>query len=90
MSGRLKTLLDRTNPLYTDKFIDKKVVLLVSAAEDEEWVPKFVKIGIEGWIKCFNNIFYERTFFIGGVNDAGAAKDREELKKIYEYAKKLK
>lgn len=89
MSGQLKVLLDRTNPLYTDSFINKKVILLISAAEDEDWVADFVKVGFEGWIKCFKNIFYDRTFFIGGVNKPREALNNEKLKEIYDYAKAL-
>lgn len=90
ISGQLKVLLDRTNPLYTDNIGRKEVYLLISAAEDEEWVAKDVKRNIEGWTKCFDDISIVRTIFIGGVNRPNEIINFEDkLKKIYEIGKNI-
>lgn len=36
MSGQMKTLLDRSNPLYTTDYAFRDIYLLATAAEDEE------------------------------------------------------
>lgn len=40
MSGQMKTLLDRLNPLYPSDYRFRKVYLLTTAAEDEKFVPE--------------------------------------------------
>ncbi len=54
MSGQMKTLLDRANPLYGDDYHFTDIYLLTSAAEDEEHVPSRAISGLEGWIECFD------------------------------------
>ena len=52
MSGQLKTLLDRANPLYTSDYAFREVYLLTTAAEDEISVPEKATSGLMGWIDC--------------------------------------
>lgn len=40
MSGQMKTLLDRTNPLFVADYRFRDVYFLSSAAEDEDYVPQ--------------------------------------------------
>ena len=47
MSGQLKTLLDRLNPLFPSDYAFRDVYLLTAAAEDEEHVPQRAVSGLE-------------------------------------------
>ena len=48
MSGQLKTLLDRLNPLFPSDYSFNDVYLLTAAAEDEEYVPQRAISGMAG------------------------------------------
>ncbi len=71
MSGQLKTLLDRLNPLYPCDYAFRDVYLLTAAAEDEAHVPQRAVSGLEGWIECFERARLAGTVFMGGVTAAG-------------------
>ena len=65
--GQLKTLLDRTNPLFPSDYAFRDVYLLATAADgDERAVDGAVK-EIQGWIYCF-----EKTSLKGVVRGVGA------------------
>ena len=53
MSGVLKTMLDRANPLYSSDYRFREIYALATAAENEEHVPEKAFSGIEGWVDCF-------------------------------------
>ena len=67
MSGQMKTLLDRANPLYGGDYHFTDIYLLTSAAEDEEHVPSRAISGLEGWIECLDRAHLAGTVFAGGV-----------------------
>ena len=91
MSGQMKTLLDRMNPLYSSDYKFRKVYMLSTAAEDEEFVPKKAVSGLQGWIDCFEKAEYAGSLFCGGINDAGEAnKCENELREAYQFGKALK
>ncbi len=71
MSGQLKTLLDRLNPLFSADYAFRDVYLLTAAAEEEEQVPRRAVSGLEGWIECFERARLAGTVFMGGVTAAG-------------------
>ena len=71
MSGQLKTLLDRLNPLFPADYAFREVYLLTAAAEKEEQVPRRAVSGLEGWIECFERARLAGTVFMGGVTAAG-------------------
>ena len=52
MSGQMKTLLDRLNPLYPSDYRFRKVYMLMTAAEDEAFVPEKAVSGLQGWVDC--------------------------------------
>lgn len=90
MSGQLKTLLDRLNPLFPSDYAFTDVYLLSSAAEDEEFVPQRAVSGLEGWIECFERARLAGSLFLGGVTGTGEAKDHpEKLQTAYEMGKGL-
>ena len=79
MSGQLKTLLDRLNPLFPADYAFREVYLLTAAAEEEEQVPRRAVSGLEGWIECFERARLAGTVFMGGVTAAGEYKGHPAL-----------
>ena len=71
MSGQMKTLLDRGNPLFVSDYQFREVYLLCSAAEDEDFVPRRAKSGLEGWVECFPKAKLAGMVFGGGVTETG-------------------
>ena len=71
MSGQLKTLLDRLNPLFPSDYAFTDIYLLTAAAEDEATVPARAVNGLKGWIECFERAELAGTVFMGGVTEAG-------------------
>ena len=71
MSGQMKTLLDRANPLFVADYSFRDVYFLSCAAEDEDFVPRRALSGLEGWIECFENARLAGSVFGGGVTEAG-------------------
>ncbi|MBQ6467706.1 MAG: flavodoxin family protein [Clostridia bacterium] len=91
MSGQMKTLLDRLNPLYPTDYKFRNVYMLSTAAEDEDFVPERAVSGLQGWIDCFEKAALAGTLFCGGVTAAGEASGKEKaLKDAYEFGRNLK
>ena len=90
MSGAMKTLLDRMNPLYPSDYKFRRVYMLSTAAEDEAATPEKAQSGLQGWIDCFEKAEFAGALFCGGINDAGeAAQKGKELEEAYEFGKKI-
>ena len=90
MSGQLKTLLDRMNPLYTTDYRFRKVYMLSTAAEDEAYVPEKAVSGLQGWVDCFEKAEFAGSLFCGGINDAGeASQKQEEQDEAYQFGLSL-
>lgn len=87
MSGALKTMLDRANPLYPSDYKFRKVYALATAAENEEYVPQKAFSGIEGWVDCFEKAELAGTLFCGGVNDAGEINSNSILQQAFAMGK---
>ena len=90
MSGQMKTLLDRLNPLYPSDYKFRNVYMLSTAAEEEASVPERARKGLEGWVACFAKAKMTGSLFCGGVAAAGeAAGKQEDLEKAYAFGKAL-
>ena len=90
MSGQMKTLLDRLNPLYPSDYRFRKVYLLTTAAEDEPYVPEKAVSGLQGWVDCFEKAKFAGALFCGGINDPGEASGKKDAQdKAYEFGKAL-
>ena len=91
MSGQMKTLLDRMNPLYASDYKFRSVYMLSTAAEDEAFVPERAVSGLQGWIECFEKAELGGSLFCGGINDAGEAVGKaKEQQEAYEFGRSLK
>ncbi len=91
MSGQMKTLLDRMNPLYPSDYKFRKVYLLSCAADDAAETPDRAVNGLQGWIDCFPKAELGGALFCGGIDAPGAAADSAEaLENAYEFGKALR
>ena len=91
MSGQMKTLLDRMNPLYPSDYKFRRVYMLSVATEDEEYVPEKAVSGLQGWVDCFEKAEFAGSLFCGGISgpEEASGKD-EEQDEAYEFGKTLK
>ena len=90
MSGQMKTLLDRGNPLFVSDYRFRDVYLLAAAAEDEDYVPQRAVSGLEGWIECFPKARLAGSLFGGGVTESGEMNHHpEKLQAAYLLGKKV-
>ncbi len=89
ISGQLKTVLDRANPLFDTDYAFTKVYFLATAAEDEEETPEGSIKAIQGWVDCFPRCELMETVFAGGVNDIGDITGHPALEKAYKIGKEV-
>ena len=85
MSGQMKTMLDRSNPLFTADYAFRDIYMLSTAAEDGAEVPERAVSGLQGWINCYEQARLAGTVFGGGVNERGEIRQHpEKLREAYE------
>ena len=89
MSGQMKTLIDRMNPMYSLDYKFREVYMLTTAAEDKPEVPKRAEAGLTGWIDCYPESRLAGTLFCGGVNDAREIEGNAKLQEAYEMGKNV-
>ena len=90
MSGQLKTLLDRLNPLYPSDYKFRKVYMMTTAAEDEGFVPEKAESGLKGWVGCFNKAEFAGSLFCGGIDaPAAATGNKNALDRAYDFGRAL-
>ena len=89
MSGQMKTLLDRANPLFSSDYHFRDIYLLTTAAEDEEMTPEGAEHGLNGWIACFEHAHLAGHVFAGGVTDMGEIEGHPALQQAYTMGKSI-
>lgn len=89
VSGQLKTLIDRLNPLYSADYKFRKVYLIATAAEDEKETIKGTVTAVKGFIDCFERSTLAGVIFAGGVNMPGEIKGHPALIEAYNTGKSL-
>ena len=89
MSGLMKTMIDRANPLYSMDYKFREVYLLATATEDESYTPEGTIKGVQCWIDCFDNVEFKKTLFVGGVTDPSDILNNPKLKEAYEMGLKV-
>lgn len=89
MSGQMKTLIDRLNPMYAKDYAFREVYMLATAAEDAEHVAEKAVSGLEGWIACFEKARLAGTVFGGGVVGAGEISGSKALEEAYNLGKSI-
>lgn len=89
VSGQLKTMLDRANPLYDTDYAFTKAYLLATAAEDEPETAEGTIKAVQGWVDCFPRCQFVETVFAGGVNAVGEIAGHPALERAYQIGKNL-
>lgn len=89
MSGQMKTLIDRMNPMYSLDYKFREVYMLATAAEDEPFVPERAIAGLTGWIDCYPKSELKGTVFCGGVDAPRTIEGNAKLEEAYEMGKNL-
>lgn len=79
MSGQLKTLLDRMNPLYASDYAFRSVYMIATAAENEETTFEKAYSGLGGWVDCFEKAELKGILTGGGINDASDAPNHPDV-----------
>ena len=89
VSGQLKTMLDRANPLYDTDYAFTKAYLLATAAEDAPETFEGTEKAVQGWVDCFPRCTLAGTVFAGGVNDVGEIAGHPALEQAYRMGKEV-
>lgn len=85
MCGQLKTLLDRTNPIYESAYRFREIYLLTASTMKDESASKGAAFGIQKWIDCFSKASLKAMVFGTGLDEAGKAiEEKELLLKVYQ------
>ena len=79
MSGQMKTLLDRMNPLYGSNYAFRDVYLLAAAADEAEEAMDGAVQGLRGWVACFPKARLAGVIRGTGLEQAGEASARTAL-----------
>ncbi len=89
MCGQMKTMLDRTNPLYGTDYLFRDIYLLAAAAEDDGHAADGAVQGLSGWTACYPKSRLAGVVFCGGVNAVGEIKGNRKLVEAYEVGKNV-
>ena len=89
VSGQLKTMLDRANPLFGTDYAFTKVYLLATAAEDGKETVAGSEKAVQGWGDCFDRCELAGTVFAGGVTDVGEIAGHPALEKAHQMGKEI-
>lgn len=90
MSGQMKTLLDRLNPLFPMEYEFRDIYMIATAAEAEEDTFEKAYNGLQGWVDCFEKASLKGLVAGGGINEPKeAAHHTEAMKEAYELGRRL-
>ena len=89
VSGQLKTMLDRVNPLFGTDYAFTKAYLLATAAEDGPETVAGSEKAVQGWVDCFDRCKLAGTVFAGGVTDVGEIVGHPALEKAYQSGREV-
>ncbi len=78
VSGQLKTMLDRANPLFPADYAFRDVYLLAAAAEDNPAAMDGAVNELEGWVACFPKSRLAGVVRGTGVTQPGDINDKPE------------
>ena len=84
MCGQMKTMLDRSNPLYSADYRFRDIYLLAAAAEEDEHTVDGAVNGLQGWIDCFEKARLAGTVFAGGVTAVGEIQNHPALQRAHQ------
>lgn len=85
----MKSLLDRSNPLYSAEYCFRVIYLLAAAAEEDEHTVDGTVTGLQGWIDCFEKARLAGTVFAGGVTSVGETQGHAALERAYKMGRQI-
>lgn len=90
MSGQMKTLLDRTNPLFPADYKFRDIYLLATAADKEQSAMDGALKGLQGWLDCFEKTQLKGVIRAVGAEGAGDIRNMSNLlSEAYNMGKKI-
>lgn len=89
ISGQLKTMLDRANPLFDSDYAFTRAYVLATAAEDAPDVVDGAVKAIRGWVDCFDRCHLADIIFAGGVNNIGEIAGHPALDDAYQAGREI-
>jgi len=84
MSGQMKTLIDRLNPLYPKNLPFRDVYVLTTAQENAPTTAKTAEAGVQAWVNNFKQARFAGSLFCGGVDGEGEIAGNKKLITAYE------
>lgn len=69
MSGQMKVLLDRLNPLYYSDYKFREVYMIACAADTEKDTFTKAYQGLQGWVDCFEKASLKGILSTGGAEN---------------------
>lgn len=90
MCGQMKTLLDRSNPIFPAEYNFRDVYLLATAADNNKTAMDGALKGLQGWIDCFEKAKLAGVVRGTGANYIGTIKDVPDvLQQAHEMGKSI-
>ena len=89
MAGQMKTMLDRTVPVFYQEYAFRDIYLLATAADDGPGVIDGAVKGLEGWVACYEKAELAGTLLAGGVTDIGEIQGHPGLDRAYDMGRKV-
>lgn len=89
MSGQMKTMLDRANPLFSSNYAFREIYLLATAADSEKSSMDGAINGLKGWIACFDKTELKGVLAGTGVIQTAEIEGSPILQKAYEMGKSI-
>lgn len=89
ISGQLKTLFDRLNPLYPSDYRFRDVYFLSTAHENATRTVSGSVTAVQGFVDCFPKARLAGTVFAGGVGAPGEIRGHEAIQEAYEMGKSI-
>ena len=89
MSGQMKTMIDRGNPLFGSNYSFKDIYLIAAAADSGEYAMDGAIKGVQGWIDCFEGVSLSGVIYGVGADEAGAVLSTPAPDKAYAAGKSV-
>lgn len=89
MCGQMKTMLDRSNPLFASDYSFRSVYLLAAAADIEESAMDGAVKGLQGWVDCFEKAELKGVVRGLGADSVGAIQGNPALREAYEMGRSI-
>lgn len=87
MSGQMKTMLDRSNPLFTSDYSFREIYLLATAADMEKSAMDGAIKGLQGWISCFEKSELKGIVYGVDATESGSIMKTSAVQKAFDMGK---